>query len=774
MLFRTQIVKHSFALVVMTFFSLLILTLPAQAALSLNLSYYNHDTLYTKLNNTTDLTVSNGTAPYTVTASNSNLKVEPVPGSAVRFRITALAAGKTVVTVTDSKGVTATKEFTIANSVEFKLSTATFAVGEKFTATITGGIPPYTLKVNRPNTGTIRALSANTFEITPQDTAVSVEVRDSKRGNTMFHITAKAKTDFVAPLKAWFSINPIDVNMSTGLSIAGGTAPYTVSASNTNVTVTPVGPAATTINYSVKGNTAGSTVVTVRDSKGNQVANTITIRSNAPHLYSIITATTVNIGQFVDFQPMGGVPPYRVTAPANVTISPLASNKFRITGVTPGKIRITITDASGTQAGTDLTVIAPSFALSLSPEPVGVGQGRSFTVSGGKAPYTVVSANPGIARIEARSAYYLVWGVSPGTTQIMVTDSTGTRTQGNVVISGTKSLNITAPSSMLRGGRDYLLIASGNPPYTVTSSSHLTVAPQGKDSAGQDKYLLTANVPGPATVTVRDSKGQTVTRNITVTDSVALTFPDFPEGTLRAIDVGQTTRVIVSGGTAPYTVTADKPSAVTIQQQSVGQYSIIGREAGVIGINVRDQKGNTRSLSLTVRALPTLTVAGPSAMTVGQTATLTLIGGAAPFTATPSGGQVTLTRQDEKRFQIVARTPGTVTITVRDGKGTVKTLPITVSPPKAPETPKLEAVASNNTIYLVPNAVNRNFCVVTVRGGQGSYQVTASPAIVAITPQGKTATGSFAYTISAKARGATTLTITDQSGQRTNVTIRVL
>lgn len=253
-----------------------------------------------------------------------------------------------------------------------------------------------------------------------------------------------------------------------------------------------------------------------------------------------------------------------------------------------------------------------------------------------------------------------------------------------------------------------------------------------------------------------------------------LKFTAFPEGTLRVIDVGQSTPLVISGGTAPYTVTADKPSAVTIQQQGSGQYTVTGREAGVIGINVRDQKGITRSMSLTVRALPTLTVAGPSAMTVGQTATLSLIGGAAPFTVTPSGSQVTLTKQDEKRFQIVAQAPGTATITVRDSKGTVKTLTITVSAPKPPAAPKLDAVASNNTIYLVPNALKRNFCIVTVRGGQGNYQLAASPAIVTITPQGKTATGSMAYAITARARGTTNLTITDQSGQRTNVTIQVL
>ena len=290
-------------------------------------------------------------------------------------------------------------------------------------------------------------------------------------------------------------------------------------------------------------------------------------------------------------------------------------------------------------------------------------------------------------------------------------------------------------------------------------------------------YTVQVLAEGSAKLILSDHSNYRVEQSLTISKPMVMVnmkFTAFPEGTLRVIDVGQSTPLVISGGTAPYIVTADRPSAVTIQQQGTGQYAVTGREAGVIGINVRDQKGNTRSMSLTVRALPTLTVAGPSAMTVGQTATLSLIGGVAPLTVTSSGNQVTLTRQDEKRFQIVARTPGTVTITVRDGKGTVKTLPITVSAPKPPATPKLEAVASNNTIYLVPTATNRNFCIVTVRGGQGNYQLTPSPAIVTIIPQGKTATGSMAYAITARARGTTNLTITDQSGQKATVTIKIL
>ena len=214
-----------------------------------------------------------------------------------------------------------------------------------------------------------------------------------------------------------------------------------------------------------------------------------------------------------------------------------------------------------------------------------VGQGRGFGVSGGKAPYTVVSANPGIARVEARTNIYMVWGVAPGSTQITVTDAAGAKVQGTVHVSTTKPLSLSGDSTILVGGKGELIIGSGNPPYTVTTSPHLSAALKGNDAYGRTVYTLTAKAAGQSTVTVRDGKGQTASRTITVKEWVTLSFPQLTAEP-RALDVGQTTPLSVSGGKPPYTVTASNPGAVTIQQQSNGHYSVTGRQAGAVGIDV--------------------------------------------------------------------------------------------------------------------------------------------------------------------------------------------
>ena len=858
-----RIARNGVLLLMVTFVSLLVLSLPAQAALSTALTYPTHDTLYTGGGGAleTDLTIWGGTEPYTVTANNGNIRIDKI--SAVRFRIRPVTAGTTVVTVKDAAGATATRTFTVANPLQYKHSTSTFTIGEKFTVTVSGGIPPYTLAPQPANTATVKAISPNVFEITPLDTYVQFQVRDSKGGNTMFRISATAKTAFVAPLKLSFSSYSFDKGKSTQLVVSGGTPPYNALANKTGVTIAPVGSPATTTTFTVTGTSVGAAVITVSDSKGQKVSGTIEVKSTAPTLYSrwdtqpgTSSQNSYWLGTSAEMTPQGGLPPYTVTSPDGlVTITSLGNNKYRIAFVKLGEGIVRITDSDGNQVDSRIKVVQLSLALKISDGPINMGGWKNVDISGGTAPYTVVSSNPAIARIDKGSLYCWVWGVSAGTAQITATDAKGVKGQITVVVSNAQSLLLTAPLAIYSGEKGELLIKSGNPPYTVTTSTNLTAAANGKDASGSYRYLLTAGTVGTATVTVKDAKGQSETRTIRITAGSSQPTPTGPPLTILVskdpLLVGETGNLAISGGTAPYTVTTSD-SGIQIIKAANGTYQIKALQSGSRMYTVTDSKGqkqvryvsvspatyqrlgatlaNTsmtvggttrltvtggdqpytvkeatiggiltitpdgggykvtgnkqglakimvtdRSLSsvvLEVDVKPALAVAGPANLTVGTSSILIVNGGTAPYTATVDKPSVmTIQPKANGEYTITAREASTVTVTFKDSKGAAATKTITISPPKPP---KLDAVASNNTIYLVPTATNRNFCIITVNGGQGNYQLAASPAIVTIAPQGKTATGSMAYAITARARGATTLTITDQSGQRTNVTIRIL
>lgn len=459
----------------------------------------------------------------------------------------------------------------------------------------------------------------------------------------------------------------------------------------------------------------------------------------------------------------GGTRPYSFSfsKPGIVSIEPDypgAQVAFKVIPKAVGTTILKVTDKDGKNSiNRELVVYDPGaqpLALNGLPDaanPVAVGQGRSFTVSGGKAPYTIVSANPGIARVEIKqSGFHILWGVAAGTTQITATDATGAKVQGTAHIGTTKPLIVSANDTLLTGGKGELIINSGNPPYTVTTNANVTAALKGTDSYGRTVYTLTTIAPGQGTVTVKDSKGQTATKIVTVKDTVTLSFPQLT-GDLRTIDVGQTTKLVVTGGTAPYTVTADNPATVAIVQQSAGQYTVTGRQAGVVGIIAKDASGATRTLSLTVRALPTLTVAAPEKLLLGSTGTLTLIGGVSPFTVTVSGPQLTVTKLDDKKYTLTPKLPGKATITVRDAKGTTVQKTVTV------EAPALKLELGSATLETGQSGV------LDVKGGVGPYTVTLSNSSASVKLQ-STQPAYTRYEITGVTPGTVTVTVKDSLG----------
>jgi hypothetical protein len=468
----------------------------------------------------------------------------------------------------------------------------------------------------------------------------------------------------------------------------------------------------------------------------------------------------------------GGKRPYTfsITNPL-VKIEPSypgAQVSFNVMPKAVGTTILTVKDQAGNTMVREIVVYAPGTqpltmsGLPAASNPVAVGQGRSFGISGGKPPYTVVSSNPGIARIEPKTTFYFIWGVTPGAAQITVTDASRAKVQGTAYVGDIKLLSISADSSLLTGGKGELVISSGNPPYTVTTSSNLSAALKGKDAHGRPVYMLMAKSAGQGTITVKDGKALTETRAVSVKDTVTLSFPQLT-GELRTIDVGQTTTLVVAGGKPPYTVTASNPAAIAIHQQTTGQYTVTGRQAAVAGIVAKDSSGATRELSLIVRNAPTLTVAGPSAMVLGASSTLTLIGGASPFTVSASGNQLKLIKIDEKKYTLTPKSPGRVVITVKDAKGTTKEHAIDITAP----VPPLKLLVSSNTLQLGATGAAA-IRVLSVQGGVSPYTATVSGNQLSLTQLNATQ-----FQMTPKARGTATITVKDSKGTTASQTITV-
>jgi hypothetical protein len=107
----------------------------------------------------------------------------------------------------------------------------------------------------------------------------------------------------------------------------------------------------------------------------------------------------------------GGTRPYSFSLSNPIVVVepsyPGAQVSFNVIPRAVGTTILTVRDKAGNTMVRQIVVYDPGVqplalgALPGASNPVAVGQGRGFSVSGGKAPYTVVSANPGIARVEA-------------------------------------------------------------------------------------------------------------------------------------------------------------------------------------------------------------------------------------------------------------------------------------------------------------------------------------------------------------------------------------
>lgn len=250
-------------------------------------------------------------------------------------------------------------------------------------------------------------------------------------------------------------------------------------------------------------------------------------------------------------------------------------------------------------------------------------------------------------------------------------------------------LTTSAPDGLIlpAGSAQTYQITGGVPPYSVASPNPSVLA---AEVVGGSKLVLTGlNATNtPVAVLVRDSKGTSVTTNVTVSGAGGVSAPLFStaEGgvTLR---VGSSADYVVGGGTTPYvTPTSGNPS-VAIATLSGGTLRIIAVSTGTANITLRDAAGATLTIAVTVQNPPFAVNPTAGAGSVGDVLTFGLTGGV-PFTVgggaqtyalinnSPSLASASLTGSS---LTVRLLATGTASIVVSDSEGTAVNLSITVS-----------------------------------------------------------------------------------------------
>lgn len=595
-------------------------------------------------------TVGGGKAPYDVSTSNAALISASIAGATLK--ISGLAEGNGTVVITDANGTRLTINVAVGSGVVVPLystapSSVTVAPNATASYTVGGGTAPYTFTSSNVAVATVNGSGKN-FSITGViDGTANVVVRDAVGSTITIAVTISN-----GPKTPLFTTAPANITIGVAApvtySIGGGKAPFSVTSSNTTVATVSLGTNA----FSVTGVAAGAGSVVVRDAEGSLVTINYTV-ATGPQVPLFTTAPpsiVTTAGAVSAYTASGGTGPYAASS-SNVAVATVTgsfTSGFSITGVGPGTANIVVRDTVGGTVSINVTIASSStgtpvalFTSAPASLNIAVGGGAlTYTISGGTAPYTVTSGNPAaISTSQPSSTSFTISGIAVGNGNVTVRDSVGASVTVSVAVGTSVPLFTTAPASLTIGsGVTQSFTASGGTgPYTVSSSntSVATVSPgSGTFASG---FTITGVSAGSAQIVVRDTVGASVAISVTISPTSITPIDVLPGDSTGS--VGDNLRFVISGGTAPFTITNNNPSIASISPTTVGSsggtFDAALLNAGSTIVSITDAQGQVKRVTITANVANSSMRISPSAIEIGEDNalpfTLAIKGGTAPY-----------------------------------------------------------------------------------------------------------------------------------------------
>ena len=666
-----------------------------------------------------ELTVSGGTAPYQYNWPAPVPDVEDPNG---------VPAGTYVVTVTDSKGCTATASATVTQPATVLAATtmvnsnALCTGGNTGSATVTasGGTSPYAyLWSNGQTVATATNLSAGSYTVTVTDAVGCTKIATA---------TITNPSGLLVVIGSSTNVSCSGGNNGRATAAAtGGTSPYSFSWSNGQT-----GSMATNL-------TAGNYTVTVTDASGCTAQTSVTITQPTQLILNVAYVANVTCNGasngYANVIATGGTPAYTYMWPGGFT-GHIRSN------LAPNTYIVTVTDVNTCSATTTVTITQPLVlsASVTSTTPVSCFGGNNgaidLTVVGGTSPF---SFNWSGTAPDIEDPVNLAAGVYT----VLVTDQNGctttamaTVTQPVAPLTATISNVMNTACNGASTGSATVNPAGGTPAYSIFWSN------------GQTTATVTGLAAGSYTVTVTDSKGCTALAAVTIIHPVLLSvgITTINNVACNGMPTGSAT-ALANGGTSPY---AYKWSTAPMQTTATA----INLAAGTYTVTATDQNTCTATTTVTITQ-PTLLVASivntkPVSCTGGTdgTATATATGGTTPYTYSWPGGTTGPV--------MTGLATGSYVVTVTDANGCMAFATAMIGQPAT-----TIAISINSITNILCNGAATGAINITVTGGSAPYSYNWSGSTPDIEDPFGLAAGTY------------NLTVTDLNGCTaiTNVTI---
>jgi len=340
------------------------------------------------------------------------------------------------------------------------------------------------------------------------------------------------------------------------------------------------------------------------------------LRTTAPATLAMLVGTSQ------EFLVEGGRVPYRVTS-NNVAVGTVKidGNKLTVQSVSAGGAEISVIDAQGTAVRFSVSVSTeatdPTRPLfTTAPASVNIAQGdvTTYTITGGRPPYTATSSDLGVVRPSVSGSTLALTGVIGGRASIVVSDMDNSTVTINVSVGSSTAFFTNAPSSVTLFVNDVqtYLLNGGAKPYQVTSGN-----PAVATAVISGTVLSVSAVKvGNSTLRLTDSKGDSLSISVDVVTDTPIT-PVSADPVLKAAGLkdsaGATTNSISASGFTTLSVTLTSPSGAPLANQLI---SVSGDETQVKFPEGASGLTNAAGVASIKVARASLNASGAGALTV--------------------------------------------------------------------------------------------------------------------------------------------------------------
>jgi len=339
-------------------------------------------------------------------------------------------------------------------------------------------------------------------------------------------------------------------------------------------------------------------------------------------------------------------------------------------------------------------------------EVIAPGTSKSYTISGGVAPYSAKNSDSAIAAGSVDGTRLTIVGARAGTSTVSVQDYSGASVDISVKVGSSTPLSTTAPSSLSLAlgptAAQVYEIRGGVAPYSAVSGDPRIIAVSLNQA--QMKFTVTGVAVGRTAITLTDGAGELVTIDVSTTANRPL-VTTAPSSVVVA--VGSTQRYEIQGGVEPYQVNSSNTQVLTAVKQSTRDLVVTGVSGGAAKIYVTDIAGGAVTIDAKVGSDNPLFTSAPSTVTMSISSTsptYSIGGGAGPYTVTSSNAAVASAALSGVGFVITTGTAAATTanILIKDALGAVVSVTVNVtgsggSTALEPAT-TIEVLASSNTL----------------------------------------------------------------------------